>query len=278
MGSWGCWGNYRSLPFLNLSFHRCCGGLIREGRVGAAGPGCKLLPARRDRRRHGGIQHPLYLAWGGASPHPGFPWANPNSGFKSVIHTLGFWGGGPATRCFRPSCLRSPPPHMAWHLPPSVKGPSPSPSPAEFVALQVEQLRQARQGSRKTRVQGQTHLRDDLVSSLYLSFPSVMDPAQCSGPGSSCFSGMSCSLAASGFWRERGPRQGSAWGHTESWPDSEAAGQQTLCPKGPQPPEPSSTARATCRHYLRWMVKPELLPPQNPPETPRLPTKCHPYQ
>lgn len=36
-------------------------------------------------------------------------------------------------------------------LPPSLRqGPSPSPSPAESVALQAEQLRQARQGSRKT--------------------------------------------------------------------------------------------------------------------------------
>lgn len=170
-------------------------------------------PSSQKRQEGGMVASSTLCAWPGVVPPltPASPGPTLTQGSSRLL-TLGFWGSGPAPRCVRPSCLRSPPPHMAWHLPASVTGPSPSPSPAEPVALQTEQLRQAGRAVGRPWAEGQTHLRDDLASSLCLSFPSVMHPAQCLGPGSSSFSGLYCSLAACGFWRERGPRQGSTWG------------------------------------------------------------------
>ena len=70
----GCRANYKSLPSLNLSFHPCPGGLTGDGRVGTAGPGCKLLPARRDSREARGCPAPFVpgLGWG-AFPSPRAP-------------------------------------------------------------------------------------------------------------------------------------------------------------------------------------------------------------
>lgn len=117
----------------------------------------------------------LCTGTGWCLPHPNLPWANLDPGFKSGHSHPWFHRRWPASRCFRPSLSQEPSSlyGLAPPSPPS-KGPLTLPFPAESVALQAEQLRQARQGSRKTLGQGQTHLRDDLGSSLYLSFPSVM--------------------------------------------------------------------------------------------------------
>lgn len=70
-------------------------------------------------------------------------------------------------------------------LPPSRAPHPPLPLLSLWPCRQSSSDRQGK-GVGRPWAQGQTHLRDDLGSSLYLSFPSVMHPAQCSGPGSSC--------------------------------------------------------------------------------------------
>lgn len=165
----GCWANYKSLPSLNLSFHPCPGGLTGDGRVGAAGPGCKLLPARRDRREARGCPAPFVpgLGWGAfASPRaPSQASLGPTLAQGSSL-SLTPWvsgGSGPASGCLRPSCPGSPSPHLAWHLPSLGQGaphpalPLPEPVPPA-VALHLQSLAgccpqqagQAGQGSRKT--------------------------------------------------------------------------------------------------------------------------------
>lgn len=115
-------------------------------------------------------------------PFPGFPGANPSSGFKSVTHPLGFWGQWPGT---------SGPPVpgvllLTWPgtSPPSVTGPLTLPCPSlslfpllwPFTCrawLGAVPSRQDRQGRAVERpwAQSQIHLLDDLGRVPVPQFP-----------------------------------------------------------------------------------------------------------
>ena len=127
-------------------------------------------PSSQERQQGGTWVSSTLCAWPGVGclpfttcPFPGFPGANPGSGFKSVTHPLGFWGSGLASGRLRPSWPGNPPPHLAWHLPslghrtphPSLPLPEPVPPavalhPQSLAGCCPQQAGQAGQGSRKT--------------------------------------------------------------------------------------------------------------------------------